>query len=77
MAEARGGQVQINLYADCLEITNPGGLFGGVTVDTLGMPGFPRQEISSCPSSYQALPTHPIFTGRAMSLRTRGRDTLR
>lgn len=37
--EARGGQVQINLYADCLEITNPGGLFGGVTVDTLGMPG--------------------------------------
>lgn len=37
--EARGGQVQINLYTDCLEITNPGGLYGSVTVDTLGTPG--------------------------------------
>lgn len=36
---SRGGQVQINLYSDCLEITNPGGLYGGVTVDTLGTPG--------------------------------------
>lgn len=38
-ASARGGQVQINLYRDCIEITNPGGLFGGVTVDMLGTPG--------------------------------------
>lgn len=37
--EARGGQVQINLYSDCLEITNPGGLFGSVTVGTIGTPG--------------------------------------
>lgn len=37
--EGRGGQVQINLYRDCLEITNPGGLYGGVTVDTIGTPG--------------------------------------
>lgn len=36
---ARGSQVQINLYRDCIEITNPGGLYGGVTVDTLGTPG--------------------------------------
>lgn len=38
-ASARGGQVQINLYRDCIEVTNPGGLFGGVTVDMLGTPG--------------------------------------
>lgn len=37
--EGRGGQVQVNLYRDCLEITNPGGLYGGVTVDTIGTPG--------------------------------------
>ena len=37
--DGRGGQVQVNLYRDCLEITNPGGLFGGVTVDTIGTPG--------------------------------------
>lgn len=37
--EGRGSQVQINLYRDCLEITNPGGLYGSVTVDTIGTPG--------------------------------------
>lgn len=36
---ARGTQVQLNLYADRLEILNPGGLFGTVTVDSLGKPG--------------------------------------
>jgi ATP-dependent DNA helicase RecG len=36
---ARGSQVQVNLYADRLEILNPGGLFGAVTVRTLGQEG--------------------------------------
>ncbi|MDO4611107.1 ATP-binding protein [Corynebacterium sp.] len=36
---ARGTQVQLNIYADHLEITNPGGLYGTVTVDTLGTDG--------------------------------------
>ena len=34
--EGRGSQVQLNLYEDRLEVTNPGGLFGAVTVDRLG-----------------------------------------
>lgn len=37
--ESRGSQVQVNLYADRLEILNPGGLYGDVTVDTLGKSG--------------------------------------
>ncbi|MFC5369589.1 ATP-binding protein [Arcanobacterium bovis] len=36
---ARGSQVQINMYADRLEIINPGGLFGPLTIDTLGQSG--------------------------------------
>ena len=37
--DARGSQVQVNLYADRLEVLNPGGLFGNVTVDNLGESG--------------------------------------
>lgn len=36
---ALGTPVQVDLYVDRLEITNPGGLFGNVTVDTLGKEG--------------------------------------
>lgn len=32
----RGAQVQVNLYADRLEVLSPGGLYGAVTVDTIG-----------------------------------------
>ena len=37
--ESRGSQVQVNLYADRLEVLNPGGLYGDVTIDTLGTSG--------------------------------------
>ena len=36
---ALGSQVQINMFVDRLEITNPGGLYGGVTVENLGEAG--------------------------------------
>lgn len=37
--EGRGSQVQINMYADRLEISNPGGLYGSTTVESLGKDG--------------------------------------
>lgn len=39
---ARGAQVQVNMYVDRLEIVNPGGLYGAVTLHNLDNP-----EISS------------------------------
>lgn len=46
---AQGTQVQINMYADRLEICNPGGLYGTVTVDQLGKSG-----VSSTRNQYLA-----------------------
>lgn len=37
--ESRGSQVQVNLYVDRLEIINPGGLYGDVTIESLGTSG--------------------------------------
>lgn len=36
---ARGTQVQLNMYVDRLEVVNPGGLYGAVTLRTLGTAG--------------------------------------
>jgi len=36
---ARGTPVQVRIFPDRLEVENPGGLFGPVTVDRLGQPG--------------------------------------
>lgn len=47
--EGRGTHVQVNLYSDRLEITNPGGLYGATTVESLGKEGLSstRNEILS------------------------------
>ena len=37
--EGRGSQVQVNMYADRLEIISPGGLYGSAAVENLGKDG--------------------------------------
>lgn len=47
--DARGSQVQINMYADRIEIINPGGLYGNMTISDLGKTGisFTRNQFLS------------------------------
>ena len=35
---ARGGQIQVNMYKDRLEVLSPGGLYGDVTLDSISEP---------------------------------------
>ena len=45
--EERGTHVEVNMYSDRLEITNPGGLFGSTTIESLG-----KEGISSSRNEY-------------------------
>ena len=45
--EGRGTHVEVNMYSDRLEITNPGGLFGSTTIESLG-----KEGISSSRNEY-------------------------
>ena len=37
--EGRGTHVQVNMYSDRIEVSNPGGLYGATTVESLGKEG--------------------------------------
>ena len=37
--EGRASSVSLTMYADCLEVLNPGGLYGRVAIEDLGKPG--------------------------------------
>lgn len=53
---ARGTPVQVNMFVDRLEILNPGGLFGAVTLDRLDEPGLSstrNQQLSTFLESIQ------------------------
>ncbi|WP_302445902.1 ATP-binding protein [Sutterella wadsworthensis] len=45
--EGRGTPVEVNLYSDRLEITNPGGIFGSTTIESFG-----KEGISSIRNEY-------------------------
>ena len=72
--EAWGSQVQVNLYADRLEILNPGGLYGSVTVDTLGTLGLSssRKRVS-----IQDTRKHPVPSSTRQSALCRGKQRIR
>ena len=67
--EAWGAQVQVNMYADRLEILNPGGLYGSVTVDTLGTLGL---SLKSKRIFVQNTRKHPIRSSTRESALCRG-----
>lgn len=53
---SRGTQVQLNMYDDRLEMTNPGGLFGNVTISTLGSSGVSSTRNSFLSSILESTP---------------------
>lgn len=54
--QALGTPVQIDMYADRLEITSPGGLFGNMTVATLGTEGISSSRNQALATLLEATP---------------------
>lgn len=57
-AMGQGTQIQVNMYADRLEVLSPGGLYGAVTVDTLGEPGASSTRNAQLSALLESLPFH-------------------
>ncbi|WP_368660790.1 ATP-binding protein [Amycolatopsis sp. Hca4] len=72
--EARGTQVQIEMYPDRLTIRNPGGLFGPVTEDQLGEEGVSSARNASLLRLLEDVPwpggTHAVCENRGSGIRT-------
>lgn len=66
--EGRGSQVQVNLYADRLEVINPGGLYGDVTIETLGKAGVSSTRNQWLATILEATP----YTGGGYVVENRG-----
>ncbi|MFC6318189.1 ATP-binding protein [Corynebacterium gerontici] len=65
--QARGSQVQINLFVDRLEILSPGGIFGNVRLDQLGHDG-----VSSTRNQHIAGILENLHTARGALAENRG-----
>lgn len=69
---AQGSQVQINMFVDRLEITSPGGLYGGVTVRNLGMPGVSSTRNQRLSSFLEDVKFHADGGGEGVVAENRG-----
>jgi ATP-dependent DNA helicase RecG len=65
---ARGTQVQVNLYTDHLEILNPGGLYGTVTLSKLGGRGLSSARNQRLSTLLEEVP----YPGAGMVAENRG-----
>lgn len=72
--DARGTQVQVEMYPDRLTIRNPGGLFGPVTEEQLGEEGISSARNASLLRILEDVPlpggTHAICENRGSGIRT-------
>ncbi|PLS25582.1 putative DNA binding domain-containing protein [Bifidobacterium imperatoris] len=55
---AQGGQIQVNMYKDRLEILNPGGLYGDVTLQSLSSPGATSTRNQTLAKLLECTPFH-------------------
>ncbi|MGO1592664.1 MAG: ATP-binding protein, partial [Ancrocorticia sp.] len=69
--DARGTQVQVNMFVDRLEITNPGGLYGAVTLRTLGQAGLSstrNQRLSALLETVRTTAGGPVAENRGTGI---------
>lgn len=55
---AQGGQIQVNMYKDRLEILNPGGLYGDVILQSLSSPGATSTRNQTLAKLLECTPFH-------------------
>ena len=58
-SEGRASSVNLNIYADRIEILNPGGLYGRMTMENLGQPGNTASRNQFLSSILETTPAEP------------------